>query len=166
MSLRVYLPATVASARAALLAGRLPAPLTGFAVTPGLREMYLGDHEELEYHAQLLAARASLRLLDAHPQARRRRVVLAADVADSEVTVRDDEEPGTVQIAPGVRWRQVQAGLVDDAGAEPAVTAAAAAILAADLGDPDAEFTLGEVEGHELAWWAAQELPGLFERLG
>ena len=39
------------------------------------------------------------------------------------------------------------------------------AIDAADLGDPDAEFVLGDAEDHELAWYATQELPFLLELL-
>jgi hypothetical protein len=34
---------------------------------------------------------------------------------------------------------------------------------AADLGDPDAEFTVGSAEDHALAWYAPQELPFLLE---
>ena len=41
--------------------------------------------------------------------------------------------------------------------------AADAYAQAADLGDPDAEFALGEVEDHELAWYAPQEIPFLLE---
>ena len=43
--------------------------------------------------------------------------------------------------------------------------AAAAVIDQADLGDGDAEFTLGEAEDHELAWYAPEELPFLLELL-
>jgi hypothetical protein len=38
-------------------------------------------------------------------------------------------------------------------------------IDAADLGDLDAEFVVGEAEDHELAWYATQELPFLLELL-
>ena len=67
--MRVYLPATSASLRSLLNTGALAGPpLTGFAVTPGLREYYLDDDlEELEYAASAQAARASLRLLAADP---------------------------------------------------------------------------------------------------
>lgn len=41
------------------------------------------------------------------------------------------------------------------------IAAAADVVDAADLGDDDAEFAVGEAEDAELAWWAAQELPGL-----
>jgi hypothetical protein len=54
---------------------------------------------------------------------------------------------------------------VDAPEAAEAVAAAAAVIDAADLGDPDAEFVLGDAEDHELAWYAPQELPFLLELL-
>jgi hypothetical protein len=49
-------------------------------------------------------------------------------------------------------------GHIDAAGAGPDVAAAAAAIGAADAGDEDAAFTVDSAEGHELAWYAVQEL--------
>jgi hypothetical protein len=50
---------------------------------------------------------------------------------------------------------------VDDPAAEPVVTAAADAVVEADLGGEDAQFTVDEAEGHELQWYATQELSGL-----
>ena len=69
--MRVYLPSTSSGLRALLSTGALgQVPLTGFAVTPGLREWYLDDDiEELEYAASSEAARASLRLIAADPSA-------------------------------------------------------------------------------------------------
>jgi hypothetical protein len=58
---------------------------------------------------------------------------------------------------------QIAAVHVDTEPAEPAVRAAAAVMDAADLGDPDAEFILGDAEDHELAWYAPQELPFLLD---
>ena len=46
---------------------------------------------------------------------------------------------------------------------EQAVRDAVAVVDAADLGDADAEFTLGEAEDHELLWYAPQEVPFLLE---
>jgi hypothetical protein len=54
---------------------------------------------------------------------------------------------------------------VDTEEAEDAVRTAANLIDAADLGDPDAEFVLGDAEDHELAWYAPQELPFLLDLL-
>ena len=86
--------------RALLVARALTAaPFTAFAVTPGLREWYIGgDSEELEYAAMSDAARASLRLIDADPSAARRRVVLACDVPEAAVTVHDDLDRGVGRI--------------------------------------------------------------------
>ena len=69
--MRVYLPSTLPRLTEALQAGEIgPAPQPGFAVTPALREWYAsGDLEELEYRALLEAARGSLRLLAAQPDA-------------------------------------------------------------------------------------------------
>jgi hypothetical protein len=39
------------------------------------------------------------------------------------------------------------------------------AIDAADLGDEDAELTVGDAQDHELAWYGPQELPYLLELL-
>ena len=103
--MRVYLPSTTTGLRDLVEAGSMGgASTTAFAVTPGLREWYVDDDvEELEYAATMEAARASLRMLDGDPEAARRRVVLAADVADNAVTVRDDLDRAVVQIAGPVR---------------------------------------------------------------
>ena len=59
----------------------------------------------------------------------------------------------------------VIAAYVDNADAEPAVRAAIEAVDAADLGDEDAEFIVGDAQDHDLAWYAPQELPFLLELL-
>lgn len=158
--MRVYLPATTSSLRELLADGVLgPAPLTAFAVTPGLREWYLDeDLEELEYAAMLEAARGSLRLIDADADAARRRAVLAADVPDEQVTVRDDLDRGVVQLARPVPLAAIAAAHLDDAAAEPTVAQAAESIIAADLGDAGAQERVDDAEGHELSWYATQEL--------
>jgi len=160
---RIYLPATSAGLRALLDDGELgPAPLTAFAVTPGLREWYLDDDlEALEYAALSEAARASLRLVDADPTAARRRVVVALDAPDEQVEVRDDLDRGVVRLAAPVTTAQVASLHVDDADAETAVAAAAAAITAADLGDESAQEKVDDADGFELSWYAPQELEQL-----
>lgn len=115
--MRVYLPATLPLLRQWRAAGAVPAPTTGFAVTPALRAADPGaDEEELEYAATALAAEASARLPPA--QGDGRRVVLAVD-ADAVVR---DHEPGAVEVVEPVPWRAVAAGLVGadgrSAGAE------------------------------------------------
>jgi hypothetical protein len=184
--LRVYLPATVAMLRELVAAREIRAINdTAFAVTPALREAYAyGDDEELAEVAMSEAARASLRLLaqeleDAadgepgdgdgeegeghfHPPVYRR-AVIAADV--SGVTPRPDLDAGVVRLSGPVRYDRIASVHVDLAEAEPEVAKAVAVIDAADLGSEDAEFILGDAEDHQLAWYAAQELPFLLELL-
>jgi hypothetical protein len=169
---RVYLPATTNVLRTLVDEGRLTGPLTAFAVTPGLRDFYAlsdagADEEELEYAALLAAARASLRLIDVDPSAARRRVVLAADVPDSVVTeVEDpDADRGAVRISGDVALAAVASAHVDGAEAEDDVRAAVGVVLEADLGSEDAQFVVDQAEGHELAWYATQEIGTLLELL-
>jgi hypothetical protein len=169
---RVYLPATTNVLRTLVDDGRLAGPLTAFAVTPGLREFYAlsdagADEEELEYAALLAAARASLRLVDVDPGAARRRVVLAADVPDAAVTeVEDpDADRGAVRVTGEVALRDVASAHVDGAEAEDDVRAAVGVVLEADLGSEDAQFVVDQAEGHELAWYATQEIGTLLELL-
>ena len=170
--MRVYLPATTTVLRTLVDEGRLTGPLTGFAVTAALREFYAlseaeADTEELEYAALLAAARASLRLLDIDPFAARRRVVLAADVADGSVSPIDDADTdrGAVRVQGDVGLRNVASAHLDGADAEDDVQAAVAVVLEADLGSDDAQFVVDQAEGHELAWYATQEIGPALELL-
>jgi hypothetical protein len=165
--MRVYLPATTTVLRELLDAREFgPVPLTGFAVTPGLREWYRDDDiEALEYAATLEAARASLRLIDADPDAARRRIVLAADIDEGAVQVRDDLDRGVVRVTAAVPLSAIAAAHVDDSDAEGAVAAAAGAINAADLGDQAAQDRVDDAEGYELAWYATQEIEALLASL-
>lgn len=165
--MRVYLPGTAHTLRALLDTGELgPAPLTGFAVTPSLREWYVDDDiEALEYAALLEAARGSLRLLDEDPTAPRRRVVVAADVPDDIVTFRPDMDRAVVRVTKAVPMRLVASAHVDVGDAEADVRAAANAMLEADLGSADAQFVVDGAEGHDLAWYATQEIGALVELL-
>jgi len=158
--MRIFLPASLSLVHGWAAAQRIgPQPLTGFAVTPGLREWYLdGEAEELEYAATMRAARASLRLISVTEP---RRVVLAVDVPDDVVIFRDELEVGAIHVTSFVPWSAVACALVDDLDAEPAVAEAVAVIDAADLGDEDAEFLVSETEDHELGWYATQELADL-----
>lgn len=165
--MRVYVPATVTMLRALQENGELAAVNnTAFSLTPALREYYqAGDAEELEYAAMLDAARASLRLIAAELESdsatMTRRAVISADVDGA--TLRPDLDFSVVRLAGPVPLKIVAAVHLDAPEAEQAVRAAAAVIDAADLGDPDAEFTLGDAEDFELAWYATQELPFLLE---
>ena len=162
--MRVFLPSTLPALARALEQGSL-GPGPGFAVTPALREAYAsGDEEELEYAALSEAARASLRLLAADQDAPARRVVLAADIP-AELLHWDahDSEPGRVVIEAPVTVDLLASGHVDDPEAATDVRKAAEALAAADAGDEDAMFTVDGAEGHELGWYATQELPRLAE---
>ena len=162
--MRVYLPATSTVLRQLLDARELPGGQTAFAVTPGLREWYVDDDvEELEYAALLEATRASLRLIDADAGAARRRVVIALEAPDAAVEVRDDLDRGVVRVGAAVPLGRVASIHVDDAEAEAAVTAAAAAITAADLGDEQAQDRVDDAEGFELSWYASQEIADLLD---
>ncbi|GAA4235976.1 hypothetical protein GCM10022254_44490 [Actinomadura meridiana] len=168
--MRVYLPSTLTLLAAAHAAREIgPAPFAASAVTPALREWYAGgDLEELEYAAMSAGARASLRLLAADPAAPRRRVVLAAEVPDNLVGWAANAELGTddralVEVSAAVPWTKVASGHVDGTDAAADIAAAIEALPAADAGDDDARFTVDGAEGHELLWYATQELQHLFD---
>ena len=165
--MRVYVPATTRILRALVDDGELgPAPLTAFAVTPELREWYTdGDIDELEYAALLEAARGSLRLLDEDPTSVRRRSVVAAEVPDDQVESRPDLDRAVVRVTAPIPLRLVAAVHLDGPEAEKAVRAAADAVLDAELGSDDAKFLLDEAEGHEMLWYASQEVGRLLEVL-
>ncbi|MEU7023289.1 hypothetical protein AB0C52_32685 [Streptomyces sp. NPDC048717] len=166
--MRVYVPLTLPGLAQAHKAGEVgPGPLTAYAVTPALREWYVSDDiEELEYAALNRAAAASLRLLAADPSAARRRVVVAVDVADRDAVVDPDRgldagALGEVRIASAVPLAKAAAVHADADDAEPDVSAAAAALGAADQGDDDAQFTVDGAEDHELLWFGVQEIPAI-----
>ncbi len=165
--MRVYLPATTRTLRELVDTGELgPVPLTGFAITPQLREWYRdSDEEELEYAALLEAARGSLRLIDQDPAALPRRAVVVAEVPDDHVTLRPDLDRAVVRVTEPVPMKLVAAVHIDGADAEKAVAAAVAVVLEADLGSADAKFEVDGAEGHELLWYASQEVGPLLELL-
>jgi hypothetical protein len=172
--MRVFLPSTLPAVAQALQAGQVgpgprsglrSGPLVGFAVTPALREAYAsGDSEELEYAALTEAARASLRLLASDPAAPPRRVVLAAEIPAEHVKPDPrDGEPARVTISQPVHLKDLAAAHVDAPDADADVRSAVEALPAADAGDEDARFTMDGAEGHELGWYATQELAYLTE---
>ncbi|KJK57658.1 DUF6912 family protein [Saccharothrix sp. ST-888] len=167
--MRVYVPTTLNGLAAAHPGGALDQS-AAYAVTPALREWYVSDDlEELEYAALNRAAQGSLRLLAADPQAPRRRVVVAVEVADSAVRpfpgdeYQDQASLGRVELVGPVRLAKAAAVHADVADTEVVedVTAAAEAIAAADKGDADAQFTVDGAEDHDLLWFATQEIPSL-----
>lgn len=155
-----------------LVADRTVDPVNGtaFAVTPTLRESYSeGDDDELAEVALREAALASVRLLagaaDEGPGSElpARRAVLVVEVDDA--TPRPDLDDAVVRLSEPVDYDRVVAAYVDNQAAETAVLAAIDAVDAADLGDEDAELTVGDAQDHDLAWYATQELPFLLELL-
>ncbi|WP_343602523.1 hypothetical protein [Mycobacterium sp.] len=165
--MQVYIPATLAMLQRFVTEGTLrPVSGTAFAVTPALREAYAdGDDDELGEVARRDAALASLRLLatDRADDLPPRRVVLLADVAD--LTLRPDLDDAVVRLGAPVAMDDVIAAFVDNAAAEAVVSAAMAVVDEADLGDEDAELLVGDAQDHDLAWYAAQELPFLVDLL-
>ncbi|BBX21741.1 hypothetical protein MTER_11520 [Mycolicibacter terrae] len=172
--MRVYIPATLDMLTQLVADGSLrPVSGTAFAVTPALRESYAhGDDDELAEVALGEAALASLRLLgaaqastvaSAEASLPTRRAVLVAEV--EPVTARPDLDTAVVRLDGPVEIGDVVAAYVDNAAAEPAVRAAVAVIDHADLGDEDAELTVGDAQDHDLAWYATQELPFLLDLL-
>ncbi|WP_120313832.1 DUF6912 family protein [Mycobacterium alsense] len=172
--IQVYIPTTLAMLQRLVADGSLrPVNGTAFALTPRLREAYAeGDDEELAEVALPEAALASLRLLAADAAQGEsglppRRAVLAAeaDLGESGVTYRPDLDDAVVRLGAPVTIDRVVAAYVDNADAEPDVTRAIEAIDVADLGDEDAELVVGDALDHDLAWYAAQELPFLLDLL-
>ncbi|HLX51290.1 MAG TPA: hypothetical protein VKS82_23445 [Streptosporangiaceae bacterium] len=164
--MRIYLASTMPALATALRSGEIgPPPLAAFAVTPALREWYAsGDQEELEYAAMSVAARASLRLLSVDAQAAPRRVTLAADVPDEQVSPAGyADEPAAVLVRAAVPVARLACAHIDDPAAAVDVRAAVAALPAADQGDDGAKFIVDGAEGNELLWYAVQELPYLFD---
>lgn len=167
--MRIYLPSTIPLLDAACHAGEIgPAPLTAYAVTPALREWYSdGDDEELEYAAMAQAARASVGLIAADPDAARRRVVIACEVgavppADGTVELGD----ARLEMHVVIPWTKVAAVHVDAVAAAAVVGKAADTWDAAQNGDEDAVFALDSCEGEDLLWYATQEIPDLLAAEG
>jgi hypothetical protein len=156
--LRIYLPATVPLLERWLAAGDAT-PETAYAVTPSLREWYHeADLDELEHAASVDASIGSLELLAADPTAPRRRVVVAAEIADDLVRPASDRGRAIVTVGSSVPLARWASALVDGLDAEPVVATAVHSLAAAATGDDDAQFALDEAEAHELGWYAVQEL--------
>ena len=143
---------------------------TAFAVTPTLRESYAeGDDDELADVALREAALASVRLLAGAADDAAFGSAPSARGAGRRGRRREPPVPTSTTPWCGCRGRSPStdavAAYVDNAAAEPAVLAAIDAVDAADLGDEDAELTVGDAQDHDLAWYATQELPFLLDLL-
>jgi hypothetical protein len=155
---RVYLPATLPLLKQWLDLGEAVAD-SAYAVTPTLREWYReADLDELEHAAQLDASVGSLELLDADAAAPRRRVVVAVDVDETDITPLSSIGRAVVRLAGPVAVSRWGSALVDDAEADLIVATAIASLAGAARGEDDAQFALDEAEAQELGWYAVQEL--------
>ncbi|WP_103501362.1 MULTISPECIES: DUF6912 family protein [Streptomyces] len=166
--MRVYLPLTLPGLAELHRSGEVaPAPLTGYAVTPALREWYLsGTEEELEYAALGRAAQAVLPLLAADPGAPTRRVVVAVEVGPRDAHADPDraldaETLGEVTVDRPVTLAEVAAVHVDADEAAEDVAAAVGALEAAAKGDEDARIAVDGAADHELLWYGVQEIDTL-----
>ena len=167
--MRVYLPATFGML-ASLEENRLIHARNGwaFAATDALHEFFTsGDEEEIEAVAFDDAALASIRLLaigdeERHPH---RRVVISADVPDAEATADPEMGESVVKLAGPVNLEDVAAIHVDIEAAEEATAKAIEVVDAADLGDEDAELTVGDAQDNYMAFYDPSELPALVELL-
>ncbi|HEV2931478.1 MAG TPA: hypothetical protein VGW74_22585 [Propionibacteriaceae bacterium] len=111
--------------------------------------------EEVEFAALSYAGVLALRA-GSDP----RRLVLAADVADGQITDQGSEL-GEVTVA-GLRWIQVQALFADEPAAEPAVDRARADVAGLSLVEAAAIEAVAALQGEfDLLWFALDELDRL-----
>lgn len=164
--MRVYIPATFGMLESLNDTGVLHARNGwGFAATDELTEFFTsGDQEEIEAIAFDDAALASIRLLAIGDEERfpHRRVVVSADV---EASGEPDMGESVVKVAGPVELKDVAAVHVDVREAEEATAKAIECIDAADLGDEDAELTVGDAQDLYMAFFDPSELPFLIELL-
>lgn len=168
--MRVYIPATFATL-VGLNESRVITARSGygFAVTPALREYYVeGDEEEIEHSAFLDAAEASLRLLAIgdEEQFPHRRVVVSVDLDEKIITFMPENGESVVKLSPAhISLDHVAAIHIDVEASEDATRAAVEVIDASDLGQEDAELTVGDAQDNFMAWYDPEELPFLVELL-
>ena len=156
MTSLVFVPVDRAEARA-LRAGADLGDRPGCAPTAGLAGGLepTADTEEVEFAALSYAGVLALRA-GSDP----RRLVLAADVADGQVTDRGSEL-GEVTVA-GLRWTQVQALFADEPAAGRAVARARGDVAGLDLVEAVAIEAVAAMQGEfDLLWFATNELDQL-----
>ena len=165
---RVYVPTTLPGLAPLGGGGALAPPpgkpaIEGHAVTPQLREWYAeADEEELEYVAFTRAAQDALQLLHADPSAPRRRVVVSADLPNNAIVqASTDLGASLIRLVASVEIPAVASIHVDGVDAEADVAAAAAVVVEALAGDPDAQFVVDGAEDHELEWYDVSEVDQL-----
>lgn len=152
----VYVPLPLPRARR-LRVGEPLAAVPGHAATASLRRaLGLGtDDEEGDYAALNAAGVAALDGLLGS-----RRLVLAAEVGDAQVTDRGGTS-GEVDVA-GLAWTQVRSLFADEEVAAPAVTEAARAATGVALAEAyDLPAVAALVDAHDLLWFSPEELDAL-----
>jgi len=163
---RVYIPATFGMLQALQDNGLLHARSGwGFSATKALQEFFTsGDLEEIEDVAFDDAALASLRLLAIGDEERfpHRRVVISVDV---DATEAPDMGESVVKLSGPVNLEDVAAIHVDIKESEEATAKAIEVVDAADLGDEDAELTVGDAQDNYMAFYHPDELAFLLELL-
>jgi hypothetical protein len=164
MSMRCYVPA-FRSMLADLVDGRpVPAGTPAYAVTPALLAATGARHgepddEESEYAALMLAAEASVLLLDRAEPSDRRRVVLAVD---ADVSSAEEDTPGEVRLQQATHRIHVAAVHVDTGKAGQTEALIDRAVAARDAGDGDRlEQALDALSHVDLGWYAPSELDSL-----
>lgn len=164
--MRVYIPATFGMLQALQDNGLLHARSGwGFSATKALQKFFTsGDLEEIEDVAFDDAALASLRLLAIGDEERfpHRRVVISVDV---DATEAPDMGESVVKLSGPVNLEDVAAIHVDIKESEEATAKAIEVVDAADLGDEDAELTVGDAQDNYMAFYHPDELAFLLELL-
>jgi hypothetical protein len=150
-----------------LVHGRpVPAGSTAYAVTPALLTATGAganpDDEEAEYAALMLAAEASVLLLDVGDPGDRRRIVLAVDAEVDGDHPNPERPPGEVRLREAVQRAQVAAVHVDtgEAGqAHKGVILVDAAVTALESANSNRlEQALEALADIDLGWYAPAEL--------
>jgi hypothetical protein len=159
MGQMVFVPLSRARALGLRESGVLADEQAGHAATESLMQAHDYDASTLE-DAEFAALRyAGVQALDDSDEPTR--LILAADLTPSQVSVADADPYGRVTVRD-LRWADVQALFSDEESAAAAVAAAraAAAGLAFDdmLALPAVDALLEE---HDLLWFAPEELDRL-----
>lgn len=166
MSRRCYVPASRATLVDLVEARSVPSGTHAYAVTPALLTATGAptgepENEEAEYAALMLAAEASVWLLDRADVTDRRRVVLAVD-ADADGTTDAGDAPGEVRLRQAVPREQIAAVHVDTGAAHENGELVDRALAARDAGDDEGlERALEALADVDLEWYAPSELGSL-----
>lgn len=153
-----FIPTTLDQAGSWAQAGRIAGPIAAHQVSPAFVEAFAldlasaDDQESAEFGAMYLASISCL--LEA-PQ---RVVLVAKTAAEWEPAPDEDAEFGLGNLLE-LDWADVTSFYVDDAAAEPAVTAAFEAVRGMSLAQAwENEQVIALLGQHSLLWHDAAEL--------